>query len=110
MVVPEPIDRPRRAADGADAGPPRLPAGTEVLLSWFGVPEPGFGGMGGSGRMSFGAGGYAYEPAGGAESLAGVRVPIWSTKCLTARWFGPGGRRRSTPTSARSGPTAWRGR
>ena len=26
---------------------------------------------------------------GAVESLQGVRIPIWSTKCVTARWFGP---------------------
>lgn len=86
-VVPQPVDRD---APKDDTGPARPPAGTEVMLSWFGVPEPGFGGMGNSGQMSFSSGGYEYEPAGAAETLAGVRVPIWSTKCLTARWFGPG--------------------
>ena len=40
-------------------------------------------------RFSFGGGGYAYQPAAGVESLEGVRIPIWSTKCVTARWFGP---------------------
>ncbi|MBV8555739.1 MAG: hypothetical protein JO116_09245 [Planctomycetaceae bacterium] len=85
-VVPLPLDRDVPAVEEA---PVRPPAGTEVLLSWFGVPEPGFGGMGG-GQMGLGRGGYAYEPVGGAESLGGVRVPIWSTKCFHARWFGPG--------------------
>ena len=45
--------------------------------------------MGASSRFGFSGGGYAYEPVGAAEALEGVRVPIWSTKCLTARWFGP---------------------
>ena len=59
-------------------------------MSWFSVPEDQFGGMGSSSRrFSFGGGGYAYQPVGGVESLEGVRIPIWSTKCVTARWFGP---------------------
>jgi hypothetical protein len=82
-VVPLPIDR-----DVPASTPPARPAGTEVMLTWFGDPQSGFGGMGQSGRLSFSSGGYAYEPTGAAESLEGVRIPIWSTKCLTARWFG----------------------
>src|SRR5207245_2381881 len=39
--------------------------------------------------FSLSSGGYAYEPFAAAERLDGVRVPIWSTKCLTARWIGP---------------------
>ena len=70
---------------------PRAPAGTEVVVTWMGIPEHSFGGMGnaGSGRMGFGGGGYMSLPVGGSEMLAGVRIPIWSTKYLTARWFGP---------------------
>jgi hypothetical protein len=91
-VVPLPLDQ---AAAGTvnpapDAPPPRPPAGTEVILSWFGVPEPGFGGMGGNNQFRFASGGYSYEPAGAAESLKDVRIPIWSTRSFTARWFGPG--------------------
>ena len=73
-------------SDGARAV---LPADTEVLLTWLGVPEPGFGGMGGQSRIGLAAGGYESAPAGSSEELKGVRVPIWSTKLLTARWFGP---------------------
>jgi hypothetical protein len=69
-------------------------------MIWFSSPEDQFGAMGNSSRrFSFGNGGYAYggyadrdgaEPGAGAvESLQGVRIPIWSTKCVTARWFGP---------------------
>ena len=59
-------------------------------MSWFSVPEEQFGGMGSSSRrFSFSGGGYAYQPVGGVESLEGVRIPIWSTKCITATWFGP---------------------
>jgi hypothetical protein len=50
--------------------------------------------MGNSGQLSFSSGGYAYEPPGSAEALAGVRIPIWSTKCLGAQWIG---RAPSTP-------------
>ncbi|WP_406697747.1 hypothetical protein V5E97_02670 [Singulisphaera sp. Ch08] len=87
-VIPLPLDRDSPASP--DDAPARLPVGTDVTLSWFGVPEAGFGGMGNRTQMSFSSGGYEYLPAGGAEKLEGVRIPIWSTKCLTARWFGPG--------------------
>ncbi len=46
--------------------------------------------MGNSGRrFSFVGDGYAYQPVGGVERLENVRIPIWSTKCLSSRWFGP---------------------
>ncbi|HMB05142.1 MAG TPA: hypothetical protein VKP69_15565 [Isosphaeraceae bacterium] len=92
-VIPQPLDRDSPAGTVAkgegSAGPVRPPAGTEVVTTWFGVPGPGFGGMGYGSRLSLSGGGYAYEPIGGAERLDGIRVPIWSTKCLTARWIGP---------------------
>ena len=48
--------------------------------------------MGGANRrFSFAGGGYAYQPTGGLERLENVRIPIWSTKAVTARWFGPAG-------------------
>jgi len=89
--LPAPPPEGTWAATAAPAGdpPPRPPAGTEVLVSWLGVPEAGFGGMGNSGRVGFTGGGYTSLPPGGSERLAGVRVPIWSTKLLEARWFGP---------------------
>jgi hypothetical protein len=77
-----------------DAAVPATPSeakaspGTETLMSWFSSPESGFGGMGGGG-IGFSGGGYSYEPVGGADHLSGVRVPIWSTRCVSARWFGP---------------------
>ncbi len=84
-VVPLPLDRD----PPADGSPARPPAGTEMLVSWFGVPENEFGGMGGGSRFGASSRGYSYEPVGGAEHLEGARIPIWSTKCFTARWFGP---------------------
>ncbi|MHC5544658.1 hypothetical protein ACYOEI_41025, partial [Singulisphaera rosea] len=65
-VVPLPVDRELPKEDGPA---PKLPPGTELMLSWFGVPESGFGGMGGS-QMSFSSGGYEYQPPGSAETLA----------------------------------------
>ena len=83
--------RRRPAAETGSAGEPvRPPAGTEVVTSWFSVPEDQFGAMGSSGRrFSFAGSGYAYQPTGGVERLEDVRIPIWSTKCVTSRWFGP---------------------
>jgi hypothetical protein len=73
-VVPVPLDVDRAAADStaaSGAAPARPPAGTEVILSWFGVPDPGFGGTGGNNQFRFASGGYSYEPPGAAETLAG---------------------------------------
>jgi hypothetical protein len=72
--------------------PPRPVAGNEVVTTWFSIPEPQFGAMGGSNRrFSFVGSGYSYEPVGGLERLENVRIPIWSTKTITAQWFGPAG-------------------
>ena len=92
-VLPQPVDRPaasEEAAPGFKSGdvPARPAAGSEVLVSWMGVPESGFGGMGGGGQVGFTAGGYGYHPPGQFERIEGVRIPIWSTKFLTARWSG----------------------
>jgi hypothetical protein len=91
-AIPLPLERDAAAESEADsaAGPLRPPAGTEVVMSWFSVPEDQFGGMGSSSRrFSFSGSGYAYQPVGAVESLEDVRIPIWSTKCITATWFGP---------------------
>jgi hypothetical protein len=100
-VLPLPLDRePPPAAAGSTGETARPAPGTEVMMTWFSSPENQYGAMGSSGRrFSFGNGGYSYggyadqggaDPAGGAvESLQGVRIPIWSTKNVTARWFGP---------------------
>jgi hypothetical protein len=91
-AIPLPLDRdaPADAQTGPAKGAARPPAGTDVVMSWFSVPEEQFGGMGTSSRrFSFSGAGYAYQPVGAVESLEGVRIPIWSTKCITATWFGP---------------------
>jgi hypothetical protein len=92
-TVPHPLDRdPPQAAAGHSSESPRAPAGTDVVMSWFSAPENQFGSMGSSSRrFSFASSGYAYQPTAGVEYLENVRVPIWSTKCITARWFGPAG-------------------
>ncbi|MGC8640977.1 MAG: hypothetical protein ACP5XB_14015 [Isosphaeraceae bacterium] len=70
---------------------PRPPAGTELLTTWFSVPERQFGAMGGANRrFNFIGGGYAYQPTGAMERLANVRIPIWSTRTISGRWYGPG--------------------
>ena len=100
-------DRRPSPTVGPAAEPVRPPAGTEVVTSWFSVPEDQFGAMGNSSRrFSFAGSGYAYEPTAGVECLENVRIPIWSTKCVTARWFGPAAR-WSTPTCSRREPTVW---
>jgi len=91
-TIPMPLDRDPPPAETASAGAPpaRAPVGTEVVTTWFSVPEEQFGAMGSSSRrFSFGGGGYSYEPTGAVEVMKDVRIPIWSTKCITARWFGP---------------------
>jgi hypothetical protein len=91
-AIPLPMDLDASALTQSDSAtePARPPAGTEVVMSWFSVPEEQFGGMASSSRrFSFSGGGYAYQPVGGVESLEAVRIPIWSTKCITATWFGP---------------------
>jgi hypothetical protein len=72
----------------APAGP-TAPADrqTSKLVGVFGPPEPQVGAAGGA--LGLAATGYAYVPPGEAEALAGVRIPIWSTKSFAARWFGP---------------------
>lgn len=68
----------------------RLPPGTEVVTSWFGVPENQFGAMGGTNsRFTFTGPGYSYEPPGAVRELKRLRVPIWSAKTVVSRWFGP---------------------
>lgn len=59
----------------------------DTWIGWYSSPEIGFGAMGGGGRIGFAGGGYSYE-SGKLDTLNRVRIPIWSTKCFTARWFG----------------------
>jgi hypothetical protein len=87
-AIPLPMDRdvpPEQGPSDETSGT----GGTEVVLSWFSAPEVQFGAMGSSGRrFNFGGSGYNYQPLGDVKQLEGVRVPIWSTKCFLARWFG----------------------
>ena len=76
--------------DQAKSEPPagkKLPAGTDLHLSWFNAPEARFGGV--NSRLGLGNSGYSYLPLGEAQQLEGVRVQIWSTKSFTARWTAP---------------------
>ncbi len=78
-IVPKPLQ---------EAG--SMPPGTEVRVSWFAAPDMGLRGMRGGGRaLGFGAEPYYYRPDGRAERLEGVRIPIWSTKAFSGRWFAP---------------------
>jgi hypothetical protein len=91
-TVPMPLDRdpPTPALTDPSSQPVRPPTGTEVMTSWFSAPEDQFGAMGNSGRrFSFAGSGYTYQPTSGVEWLENVRIPIWSTKCISSRWFGP---------------------
>jgi hypothetical protein len=56
------------------------------LISWFAGPDPV---MGGGGRLGLTGASYVYAPIGEAERLERVRVAIWSTKSVSARWSGP---------------------
>jgi hypothetical protein len=91
--LPLPMDgsSPKGTVEPAalSATPARPSGDTEVLTTWLGVPEAQFGGMGNSGRIGFTSGGYNAMPVGGSVWLENVRVPIWSTKYLTSRWYGP---------------------
>jgi hypothetical protein len=88
----QPADVPLSAKEEASGETPRPPAGMELVTSWFSVPEHQFGGMGGNNRrFSFLGNGYSYQPTAGLERLDNVRVPIWSTKAFSARWFGQSG-------------------
>jgi hypothetical protein len=89
QAIPAPLDRdPPSLSSGGE--PPQPPAGTEVVTTWFSAPEDRFGAMGSTGRrFNFGSSEYEYRPTGRVDWMANVRIPIWSTKCFNARWFGP---------------------
>ena len=91
-TIPLPLDRDPPPAEAASTGEPARASGRNrsrddlvqrprgpVRRAWAAPSR----------RFSFGGGGYSYEPTGGVELLKDVRIPIWSTKCITARWFGP---------------------
>ncbi|RUL81328.1 hypothetical protein, partial [Tautonia sociabilis] len=88
-VLPLPV----AAEHPAEAGPVPASQVDEVLTTWFGIAEPRFGGMGNSGGMALTSSGYSYQSPNDERSsvppsvLAGVRVPIWTTKALVGTWF-----------------------
>jgi hypothetical protein len=88
LAIDEPPAENKPGTSVGDA--PRIPAGADVVMTWFSSPEEQFGSMGSSSRrFNFVGGGYSYEPVNSVQGLQDVRIPIWSTKCITARWFGP---------------------
>jgi hypothetical protein len=87
-ITPLPLDVAYQA-DPNSAATPRKTAGVETIVTAFGAHDAPLGG--GGGRLSLGGGGYSYAPMGEAESLVGVRVPIWSTKSVLGRWTAPEG-------------------
>jgi len=92
-TIPLPLEKdlPPSAETTSTGEPVRPPAGIEVVSSWYSAPEDQFGAMGNSGRrFSFAGSGYTYQPTAAVEYMDDVRIPIWSTKCVTSRWFGPG--------------------
>jgi hypothetical protein len=92
LPLPLDSDPPPLAPTSSSGEPVRPAAGMEVVTSWFSAPEDQFGAMGNSGRrFSFAGSGYTYQPTSGVEWLENVRIPIWSTKCVSSRWFGPAG-------------------
>ncbi len=85
QVAPTPIEAEPSGSQAADS----TSAGTNVVVSWSSAPDDRFGSMGStSRRFTPGGSGYSYEPAGTLEAIENVRIPIWSTKGLGARWFG----------------------
>src|SRR6516165_8771782 len=63
-TVPVPLDRDQQPAEPATSGEvAQASAGTEIITTWFSVPEEQFGAMGSSSRrFSFSGSGYSYEP------------------------------------------------
>jgi hypothetical protein len=88
-VLPLPIDTD--APEAADPVPPSQV--DEVITTWFGIAERSFGGMGNTGGMALTSTGYSYQSPNDPMSssppstLAGVRVPIWTTRALVGTWF-----------------------
>ena len=73
-----------RSAGWQDA-PRRGPARAEVVVSWFGLPGSGLGGMSPktAGPVSWEQ---PYQVSPRLDRLVGLPVQVWSTKSLCARW------------------------
>jgi hypothetical protein len=61
------------------------PSWQSATVSWFGPPDASLAGVG---RVALGNRRAAYETPGRLDRLGSIRIPIWSTKSLTARWAG----------------------
>ena len=84
-IVPLPLDDLSRRPE-SDLPPRR----TEVLMTWFGAPEAGFGGMGGSGRIGLrGRGLHATRRTAAPSGSRGSASRSGAPRRSTARWFGP---------------------
>ncbi len=81
---------PKADVPASNSDPAPNPAGVETIVTWFGVPESGYGGMNNPNRLGLSSTGYSYEPVGEAERIVGARVPIWSTRSFQASWRGRG--------------------
>jgi hypothetical protein len=91
-IVPESLNRNPGMMTLSPADAPKMEH--DIVMSWFGVPEPIFGGMSNPGGLGLSSSAYEYAPMGlndapdRPETLQRVRVPIWSTRSFTGRWFG----------------------
>lgn len=92
-LSPRPVPSNPEEAQAASASlvatsdrPTPLAAGVEAQLTWFGIPERSFGGMNNPNRLGLSSIGYSYEPMGEYQAISGLRIPIWSSKRLMARW------------------------
>ena len=109
-VVPLPLDRDAPAAGRVAASRRGRRPGPRSCSSWFGVPETGFGGMGGEQpvRLRRAAATPTSRP-GGAEALEGSGSRSGAPSASPPAGSARPGARWSRPTSCRSGPTAWPG-
>jgi hypothetical protein len=77
---------------GIEPGFPAAAAGPDtpapsVVVSWFGRPDPNFGGSNRARSQSLFRRTYEYAPD--ATGLKGVPIQVWSTKSFTATWERP---------------------
>ena len=77
----------------AAAGPGRHRSGARpssaATVSWFGVPESGFGGMYRRGGFELGRAAYMFTPR--AQAIENLPISIWTTKTLSATRQSSGG-------------------
>lgn len=72
---------------------PRLPASgpTAVHVSWYGIPEEGFGGMYRSRGLEFGQSAYRVPAEPGC--IQALPISLWSTRLVATEWIRTGGER-----------------